>query len=295
MPLLRLQLRSLLHFCTPGDIASCRVIVNEPAVLAEGLCDEIRSWVADTWLSDALVVSPAAMWIADDFELRGWKRQQALKLSACEESTAPFALVMDAKNHLVDRFDKDFLYDARGRLLSALRIKSGSQREWLADSLKVLGVEKIDLDTYRSPPTTTPYALSPAELRQLRETLLPAGTNWLDFFRRDHRATEFFLYAAWIQRRYGGFDGHFFERSGPWNVTLFGRYPETPDQIDACVQRLQSGKVRFLGLHRARLPNVLSSAELYRELRGLWLRAGLFQDESEIAAFFPPEVRVADE
>lgn len=295
MPLLRLQLRSLLAFCAPGDIASCRVIVNEPAALAEVLCAEIRSWVADTWLSECLIVEPAAAWIADDFELRGWKRQQALKLCVSEASTAPFALVMDAKNHLVDRFDAEFLRDARGRLLSAFRIKSGAQREWLAESLRMLGVEGIDLDTFRSPPTTTPYALSPVELRQLRETLLPAGTDWLDFFRReDHRATEFFLYAGWIKRRYGVFDGHFFERGGPWNVTLFGRYPETPEQIDACVQRLRSGQVRFLGLHRARLPHVLSGASLYRELRGLWIRSGLFQDEAEIAAFFPPEVRAVN-
>lgn len=295
MPLLRLQLRSLLHFCKAGDIARCRVIVNEPAVLAQALCAEIRTWVADTWLSDCLLVEPAAQWIADDFELRGWKRQQALKLSAAAASSAAFALVLDAKNHLVDRFDPEFLRDARGRLLSAFRIKGGDQREWLAESLRVLGVEGIDLDTFRSPPTTTPYALSPHELRQLRETLLPSGTDWLDFFRRDdHRATEFFLYAAWIQHKYGSFDGHFFERGGPWSVTLFGRYPQTPDQIDACVQRLRSGQVRFLGLHRARLPHVLSTTNLYRELRRLWIETGLFRDEAEIVAFFPPEASVGN-
>lgn len=295
MPLLRLQLRSLLRFCRPGDIGLCRVIVNEPAVPARALCAEIKTWVADTWLSERLVVGPAAEWIADDFELRGWKRQQALKLSACEASTADVALVLDAKNHLVDRFDAGFLRDARGRLLSAFRIKSGDQREWLGESLRVLGVEGIDLDTFRSPPTTTPYALSPRELRQLRAALLPAGTDWLDFFRRDdHRATEFFLYAAWIQRRYGSFDEHFFERRGPWSVTLFGRYPQTPEQIDACAQRLQSGQVRFLGLHRARLPHVLSSAAPYPELRRLWIETGLFRSEAEIAAFFPPEAKASN-
>jgi hypothetical protein len=295
MPLLRLQLRSLLRFCTAADIASCRVIVNEPAAVAEVLCAEVRGWVGNSWLSERLIVAPAAEWIADDFELRGWRRQQALKLSACEASNAPFILVMDAKNHLVDRFDVDFLHDARGRLLSAFRIKSGDQREWLADSLRMFGVDGIDLDTFRSPPTTTPYALSPGELRQLREALLPNGADWLDFFRRtDHRATEFFLYAAWILRRYGAFDGHFVERGGPWNVTLFGRYPDTPEQIDACVQRLRSGRVRFLGLHRARLPYVLGDARLYQELRGLWIRSGLFQNETEIAAFFSPEVGAAN-
>lgn len=291
MPLLHLQMKSLTLFCSAEDFGRYVIIVNEPAPLARDLRDEIENWSSGSWLHDKLVVMVSNEVFPFNNSVRGWRRQQAIKLSVTDFCGSSHALILDAKNHLIRRFDKGRLFDEHGRVLTTnMRIKNGDQREWLSDSLARLNVGNgINLDSFSSPPTTTPYLLSIEEAQCLKDEVVMSGETWGDFFRRIRgRETEFFLYAAWIYKKYGSFDRHFFTepRGRIYNVTLFGRYPSSPDQIESFLKKLPDESIQFMGFHRARMEHVMSESSPYSEVRQMWIRSGLFRDESEISNFF---------
>ncbi len=291
MRLLKMQMFSFKIFCREDDFSKYIIVINEPLSIARDLRDQIESWAADSWIYEKLRIILLDDVFPFDSSVKGWHRQQAIKLYVGYLSESSFALILDAKNHLLRVFDKSRLFDDIGRLLTTdLRVKRGDQRRWLSDSFSLLGVDNfIDFDVFRSPPTTTPYLVNLDDIRDLSIGVLGGRGTWMDFFRRSRgEETEFFLYAAWIYKKYGSFDRYFFVESArkTYSVTLFGRYPSSSDQIESFVRKLQGGSVQFMGFHRARMEHVMSLESPYPEVRLTWIHSGIFRDEDEICAFF---------
>ena len=208
----------------------------------------------------------------------GWSMQQALKLLAANVVTAPYALILDAKNFLVAPVGLGAFVAPDGRARSR-RVAAGAlQRGWVAASFRALGIQPpADGDV---PPTVTPVVL---ERGLAREGLaaLEAHLGPLEAFFSLHkgRATEFMLLFAVIDRG-----------EGLWWQRLAEGLPEATTVYakggDGEVAALLAGAggSPLMGLHRRVLQRL--EPETQAALGRFWVELGLFASLAETRPLF---------
>lgn len=198
----------------------------------------------------------------------GWSMQQALKLLAANGVTAPYTLILDAKNFLVAPVGIATFVAPDGRARSR-RVAAGElQRGWVAASFRALGMPPAEAGDV--PPTVTPVVL---ERGLAREGLaaLEARLGPLEAFFSLHkgRATEFMLLFAVIDRG----EGRWWQRLAeglPEATTVFAKGGD--NEVAALLAG--AGSSPMMGLHRRVLQRL--GPETQAALGRFWVELGLF-------------------
>ncbi|MBO0922201.1 hypothetical protein J1G42_15365 [Cellulomonas sp. zg-ZUI222] len=278
VPLLLLQARSFARHVPVGAVAEVLVIDNTARGLpARGAAELLAAYGphADrvTLLRpDDLGGVPAAP---------GWQRQQALKLLVAPRVTTGRYLALDAKNHLVRAPDPAWFGVPDGRARLGVHGYAGHPlRPALERTVRYLGLDPgAVLD--RFPATVTPFVLVTSLVRAMVEDVGDrAGRPFAQEF-VDHRLTEFFLYAAWLEARAGGRDRWYADGQPGCPVV----WPGDPSlrAVRAAGEELDGTGAPVLSVHRTAL--VRMPADATDALTDLWVAHGLFAARGDAARF----------
>lgn len=283
--MLRLQARSIQHFASADLVTGLHIILNEdePAALRsaiESFADQEYGWAAKRlhfW--NARELEPDI-----DPNIRGWRRQQSLKLAIAENISASRYIVLDAKNHFIKPAGPDLFYTHDGRFRSFTARRTGLLQNHLRNCLRYFTLSESLADG-RVMPATTPYGLYSPIVRALRHTISTReAMSFAEFFHSPKRdMTEFFLYYAFLQSE--GFNvDRLYAFGKRYAATLFGKFPETTEGERQVLDAARSPEMGVFGLHRARLAKL--HADNKAVVLSLWTEAGLFATTAEADAFF---------
>lgn len=283
VPLLRLQARSFERHMDRRHVERIHILINEPE---PRVCeDEVADIAANEYGEFSGRVK---IWRAVDLlgsvSARGWRTQQILKLLISREIESEKYTVLDAKNHFIKEIsEKNFLH-SDGRPRSFWTAQDGSLRKFLVNSLRYMGLDEA-VANQKVMPATTPFTLYTRAVKEmLCEIEAREGAKFEDVFLSPGRdLTEFFLYFGYLLKIEQNLDRIY--RFGARNaVTLFTRWPDTAEQQDAVLRKLEEPNIVVFGLHKNRFA-VLDDdarAKVYRT----WVQSRLFDSESQAAAFY---------
>ncbi|WP_028634966.1 DUF6492 family protein [Pseudomonas parafulva] len=206
----------------------------------------------------------------------GWKDQQYLKLFSVADSSADWAIVLDAKNHFVkDTLVSDFFEGEKAKT-------TFSHPSPLLEPLLLGSNEFFGVDNYpgASMPTITPYTMKPELVRlmlsRIKSDARLEGSGSLSTAPALKKVSEFFLYFAFMQKI--GCVGDYYQASGKLCETLYTTWPQDHDIVERFLNDLLSGKYFVFGLHRKRLPQLTDTEkELISEI---WKPLGLPKSHS---------------
>lgn len=283
--LLLLQIKSFLKYATSDSFVEYLIIVNDSVENNKLIKNAIKSATENTWIIGKVKIYTAEEVLGrlPKIETRGWKVQQAIKLSAYKFCTGNYVLYLDAKNHLVNTFDVGLLIRNDGRVASSkLRAKTGDQLRWLNDSFKRLNICKSGIEELKTPPTTTPYVIGVNEISGLSKEIT---TDWLTFFENSNdTSTEFFLLGAYVYKKFQSFDYYFVDYEN-LVASAFGRYPESPSDIFRVTEKIVKGETMFLGFHRARILSLTKDDPISQAFIKNWMRCGFFSSSEDAYDF----------
>lgn len=221
--------------------------------------------------------------------LTGWRGQQVVKLLFARRVTTSHYLVLDAKNHLVRPFSLDALHDEAGRARTVRRPPTPLLRPHLEASLSAFDLPTDVPDVFSSAmPTVTPYTFDTAEVLALISALKErSGKNFTAAFRTTYpRATEFYLYYAWLLHRHGSINQHH-HLAPDLCITLFTVWPQTDALLETAMARVRDEPtICFFGLHPNRLPRLDDLTT--RLVTELWDAAGLTTEHPASWYLTPP-------
>jgi hypothetical protein len=282
LALLRLQARSFRKFVPPKLVERIVVIINE--VDAAETLDAFRRDILPEYgdLARKVEVVQANELMADRGALRGWRKQQTLKLLYARRTTAAAYIVLDSKNHFIKRVSDTTFVGAEGRARSFRAAQRGSLMPYFVNSLRYFGLDPAE-HVDRAMPATTPYVLDSAAVRDLLDDIEDReGVSFEKFFHAPGRdVTEFFLYFAHLLRSNSV---ETLYRFGPRNAaTLFTRWPESEEDIEQVLAKARKPSSVMFGLHKNRV-GVLTGAHR-KAVTDIWVEAGLFEDEAEAEAW----------
>lgn len=272
--LLKLQARSMARFLDANDVGEIVVIVqgDAPADTIVAIAEEVlpeygalRSRVRIVTQAELMGIRQAAT---------GWVQQQVLKLAISRTLSAEHYVALDAKNHFINPANALNFVGTDGKALT-YRIKGhGSLSRALDNAAKYFNVDLTSPET-RLMPTTTPYTLVRAKVEaMIDEVERREGVAFADWFMAPRRyVTEFFLYFAYISATEPGVDA-LYRFGGRNTVTLFTRWPETEEALNAALAKLADPKMIIFGLHKNRIAQLDEASEAKVTQR--WLDAGLF-------------------
>jgi hypothetical protein len=309
LPLLALQARSIARFFDPAAVARILVVVNDvhEDACAAGvealrplygpLADRLEV-VRPDMLASARPVGAlrrAARWyvrygrgplmrrlprrdrLASGWRGNpGWSMQQAQKLLVVSVATAPYVLILDAKNFFVSPVGLATFVAGDGRPRTRRVRVDALQRGWIAASFRTFGLTAPV--PAEAPPTTTPVVFERGLMREGVDDLeARLGPLEVFFSLWKGRATEFMLmFAAVDQGR-----GLWWERFAPGlpdSATIYAKGG------DAAVLGLLAAApdLPLMGLHRRVLRRI--GDETRAALAGFWVRLGLFETLDEAGA-----------
>ncbi len=131
----------------------------------------------------------------------GWRGQQLLKLLVVNNLTAPYYLVLDAKNHFVHRTLMGDFFTETG--IKTLRRGAPSSHEaWIKHAFAAFGIRsRVGEFEGAVMPTITPYVMVPELVREMMADLEArhGGRPFGGLFENEFSATtEFLLYWAFL-------------------------------------------------------------------------------------------------
>ena len=309
LPLLALQARSIARFFDPAAVARILVVVNDvhedacaagvealrplygpfadrlevvrPDALASarpiGALQRAARWYVRHGRGPLMRRLPRHDRLASGWRGNpGWSMQQAQKLLVAHGVSAPFVLILDAKNFFVAPVGFATFVAADGRARTRRIRVADLQRGWIEASFRTLGLAAAV--PAEAPPTTTPVAFERGLMREGVATLeARLGPLEAFFSLRKGRATEFMLmFAAIDQGR-----GLWWDRFAPGlpdSATIYAKGG------DAAVLDLLAAApdLPLMGLHRRVLRRI--GDETRAALAGFWVRLGLFETLDEARA-----------
>src|SRR5262249_23294214 len=128
----------------------------------------------------------------------GWTAQQVLKLSVADQLSTEHYVVLDAKNHFIDRAGSSLFVASDGRARATVHgYKNHSLRPMFEHVLAYLGLDPNDyLERFTG--TITPFTLDTALVRTMMQDIERSrGRPFADEFVAND-LTEFFLYSGWL-------------------------------------------------------------------------------------------------
>jgi hypothetical protein len=311
LPLLALQARSVARFVEAADIGRILVVVNDVhedrvAAAVEALrplygplADRLEVVRPDALASARKwgAAQRAALWyvrhgrgpimrrlprrdrLASGWRGNpGWSMQQAEKLLVANLLTAPYAVILDAKNYFVAPVGLDTFVAKDGRARTRWVAVEDLQRGWIRASFDKLGLAAPVPEA--APPTTTPVALDAATMREglalIEDRLGPLEAF---FSLRKGRATEFMLLYAAIDRGLGEWRRRFADGL-PEPVTVFAKGGDAAVS-EALAAAVPKGAL-MMGLHRRVLRRI--GEDTRAALARSWVGLGLFGTLDEARA-----------
>lgn len=251
------------------DISEYVILINEPAdnfaSVRAVLLRLLRTAVSEELFSKIKVLGWTDFY--PESARVGFYDQQILKLAVSRLFSAPFYLLLDAKNHFVAKAGWRDFFSGDGRPFLDRVTTSDYWRSNLEGSFVLLGEDPADYELSEMPTSITPFVMVTAEARELvieleekYQTILPSV-----FKGREGTATEFLVYYAYLSAK---------QKLARYSCgekpvrTLFTVWPQEPVTISKYVREsAEPGSVLF-GLHRNRIPQLSDSQVL--EISAMW-------------------------
>lgn len=201
--------------------------------------------------------------------VNGWVTQQLLKLEAVAASDADWVIMLDAKNHFVNRCGvQDFFSFGRAKINLTQVFPYWVKK--INGSRHLFGMDDIP-EKSRVFPTITPFVLHP---RVTREMLTKHKDKICNALERA-MGTEFFIYNAYLDSQNLIDELYSPSRDGLCE-TLFTVAPQGHEAVMATLKRVVEKNVPMFGLHRNRIPNLLDEEK--DAIRNLWRSLDLRKD-----------------
>ncbi|MFG0917284.1 hypothetical protein IYR97_13480 [Pseudomonas fulva] len=251
--LFELQAISIDRKMDHGEISKYRIVINDKN--EDQLLQSLENFIANN-ISLSLrqkieiVSSTKYLELGSD----GWKDQQYLKLFSVADSSADWAIVLDAKNHFIkDTLVSDFFVGEKAKTTFA-------HPSPLLEPLLLGSNEFFGVDNYpgSSMPTITPYTMKPELVRlmlgRIKSDARLAGVGSLSTAPALKKVSEFFLYYAFLQKL--GCVDEYYQAAGRLCETLYTTWPQDHAIVERFLNDLLAGKYFVFGLHRKRLPQL---------------------------------------
>ncbi|MDR3178234.1 MAG: DUF6492 family protein, partial [Campylobacteraceae bacterium] len=274
-PLLLLQARSIVLYVKKDDIEEIIFIQN---------CD-INNQKNTIFFESSINILRANGFMVrivhrDKFfvgiQASGWELQQSLKLMASAIVHTSYYLVLDTKNHFIREVNCNRLF-VGDKAISHKTIKYGSMLEWLKKPMASLNLDISENE--KSMPTTTPYLINTKLVIELTKYI---GESIDKFLLKNKKATEFFLYFAYLKKT--NLIDKLYLFTDAFCATFFTKYPSTEEEVNHVKKLLENKNVFCVGVHRNRF---LSCSEDFKKyLFELWKKYELIYGESDFNSIF---------
>ena len=268
--LLLLQARSLARYASRDDgLTTITVIDNSSRGMPIGVRTELmamygplRDAVRVLRPSDLIRMPPAT----------GWYGQQILKLVVARHVSAPEFVLLDAKNHLVDRLVPDHFRAPDGRLRTSLHdYRSHVLRRDLEGILRYFDLP-VEEHVRSFVSTVTPFPMPTAVVKEMLDDVEHrSGRSFAaEFLRRE--ALEFFFWGAWLTARRPPLDATYISDGSEAPII----WPKGADlaRVRASIRQSREGDGPWFAVHRRALPALDSEAR--NELAAFWAERALF-------------------
>jgi uncharacterized protein DUF6492 len=211
----------------------------------------------------------------------GWYRQQALKLLISRKIETPRYILLDAKNHLINRVSRSTVESKDGKLMYSYvhSYREHTLRHLVENACRYFAIDERVIEQFM--PTVTPFAISTQVARELLDYI--EGQESRDFAQvflaRDEskRVTEFGLYAAYLIHSGRGFT-RLYDLTGPKFRTIWG---DVEYDLPRVLER--AGNSAFFSVHRTAFRNLDSGAA--GALADFWHKHKLFSSRRAAKAF----------
>lgn len=217
-----------------------------------------------------------------DFQsVKGYRRQQALKLMGDQVCPSNKFVTLDAKNLLIRPTGAEYFFRADKPIAQPRRL-----RDHLTAGLRFFDIPEsafpeFILDIY------TPVLFQSNLCRNLREEVSRrTGRDFLEFFCNvskvdDRPLYEFLLYGAYLHAQGGAETFYTFERR-PLSLTYMAQKGESPD---AFFENVDQGAYKMIGVHRRTQDGDQGQKQRFAEV---FLRFGLVSTTEEGLSYLQP-------
>jgi hypothetical protein len=211
----------------------------------------------------------------------GWYRQQALKLLISRKVTTPRYLLLDAKNHLINRMTRSTIEPEDGKFMYSYvhSYREHSLRHFVENSCRYFDIKEAVIERFL--PTVTPFAISTQVTRELLDYVEKRECQ--DFARvflaraDSNRITEFGIYAAYLIHSGRGFTS-LYDLTGPKFPVIRGDFEfNLPKVLEA------ANNAAFFSIHRTTFRKLDSRAA--EALADFWHKHKLFSSTCAAIAF----------
>lgn len=254
---LRTQARSVSLYCQDIGIRSIYVVVNDD--------NEYANQIDPAWwgsMQHLVRIVPRSFYSTEYFTI-GWVSQQVLKLQTAAISNNTWCMALDAKTFFVQPLQLDKLFDYDQPCVGLLDIYP------VFDASRRIASEVWNIElTQQLGPGGVPFLFKTSEVRaMIADIELRKKTNFVNWFQTQGMLTEFILYSAWIEHRYGLANSIAESTICPVNIC------HGDANIDHKLSAMSNTNTTTVSVHRSAWPNF--SAEQQQKYQELLKQKGL--------------------
>ncbi|RLE32283.1 MAG: hypothetical protein DRJ61_09920 [Acidobacteria bacterium] len=272
--LLKLQARSMRIFLPEGLVHEIIVIDNSAWGMSKDRLSTLRHEYGH--LSDRVrILRPRK--ICSIPPMVGWRSQQILKLEVAKLIDRDAYVVLDAKNHLIDTLQRDFILAPDGRL--RVNVNNFEDHPFRPSLERVLTYLCLDPKAYIHcfPVTVTPFTFDTTTVLEMIQGIEDrSGRRFAEEFVLQD-LTEFFLYSGWIISR-GRELAELYDFHQIFCPMIWPKAAD-PESCKNALDKASRRGIPFLSVHRGALPNLEpKSIDL---LARFWVDRNLFSSTED--------------
>jgi len=265
LPLIKLQARSLNRYLDRSFVRKIIVVDNSPSkpIQPEELLPQYGSL-------------PVHIVTAHQIAASGWRTQQVHKLLIARQITTPYYLLLDAKNHLINRVTRSTFVAPDGRLrLGANPYHKHPLHSHLLRSCEYFSIDPTEL-LDRFVQTITPFPLTTMMVQHLLDEMERDGKPFELAFLRSG-GTEFFLYAAYLLSLGQQLEGHYVFDT--WFTANLWKWQSNHQMQDEITRH----GCDFFSVHRGAFAGMCAETQALLAL--LWYQRKLFASYADAIRF----------
>lgn len=267
--LLQLQARSMRMNCPPELIEQIIIVDNSSIGSRSKWVDELVYQYGD--LARFLRILPAADISTMPSETHGWFTQQVLKLEVASFVLSERYVILDAKNHLFARLDREFLETSTDQLrMTGRSYVDHPMQEFLERTLAYLDIDpRAHLNWFTR--TETPFTMLTSEARDLVKHLAQKEARSFASVFLDRKLSEFFLYSGFLLSK-----GTLWQSYELSNVPEAQIWPGNADEqgCNNAIRIASQNGYPFMTIHRQAVEKLDQNAR--RLIAEFWYERGLF-------------------
>jgi hypothetical protein len=276
--LLRLQARSLRLYCPPDLVDEIIVVDNsQPATSNRWRSDLLRQYGA---LARLVRFITAAELVSIPADAGGWWSQQILKIKAAEVVRSECYVLLDAKNHLIGRLDRDFLETAAGLpRINGHSFTHDPMRNFLERTLSYFGLNpELYLNWFTR--TTTPFIILTSEARSLVQYLEQRECKPFALAFLEKQPTEFFLYSCFLESK--GTLKSSYDLTQPHCAQIWKEAANEAGCVEA-IRKAKNANCPFMSVHREAIAKMDERGRAI--VAEFWHQRGLFPSVIDATRF----------